>query len=179
MKYLRKYQKNTGILYKLSQYVPNSTLLSVYRSIIECYICYCNLIFGNACSTHLSPLLTAQKKAVRIVANQSPLSHTNQIFSNLKLLKLSDLYNYNLGIYMWKNIMNFSPYYRINSNNTRSGDYYDHHLSNHNLTLTRNQSIFYQAPLNWEKIPLSVKESFTLHSIKKKYKIDLLASYNN
>ena len=52
----RKISKNTGVLYKLKQYVPISTLLSVYRSIIECYINYCNLIFGNASDTHLSPL---------------------------------------------------------------------------------------------------------------------------
>ena len=58
----KKISKNIGILYKLRQYVPNNTLLSVYRSIIECYINYCNVIFGNAASTHISPLIIAQKR---------------------------------------------------------------------------------------------------------------------
>ena len=51
----KKISKNIGVLFKLRQYVPNNTLLSVYRSIIEYYINYCNLIFGNTCSTHISP----------------------------------------------------------------------------------------------------------------------------
>ena len=65
----KKISKNVGVLYKLRQYVPQNTLLSVYRSIIECYINYCNVIFGNASDTHLSPLVVSQKKAVRIIAN--------------------------------------------------------------------------------------------------------------
>ena len=74
----KKISKNVGVLYKLSQYVPQNTLLSVYRSIIECYINYCNIIFGNASDTHLSPLIISQKKAVRIIANQPPLNlHNN------------------------------------------------------------------------------------------------------
>ena len=167
--------KNIGVLYKLSQYVPNSTLLSVYRCIIECYLNYCNLIFGNASATHLLPLVTAQKKAVRIVAKQPPLSHTNPLFSNLKLLKLSDLYIYNLGVYMWKNIRVFEPYFRVNLNNTRSGNYYT--SAYHRLTLTQNQSIFYQAPAYWHNIPLSIKYSNSLNNFKKKYKNHLLSSY--
>ena len=87
----KKISKNLGVLYKLKDFVPSNTLLTVYRSIIESYINYCNLIFGNAAITHLTPLVTAQKKAVRIVAKKPPLSHTNPIFFDLKLLKLTDL----------------------------------------------------------------------------------------
>ena len=173
----RKISKNTGVLYKLKQYVPISTLLSVYRSIIECYINYCNLIFGNASDTHLSPLIIAQKKAVRIIANLHPLSHTHHIFSNLKILKVSDHYKYNLGIFMWKNFDYFMPNYRINLNNTRSGNYFD--SSYHRLSLTQNQSISYQAPSNWRKIPESVKNATSLNTFKKRYKNSLLSSYDN
>ena len=34
----KKISKNIGVLYKLRQYVPNDTLTSVYRGIIECHI---------------------------------------------------------------------------------------------------------------------------------------------
>ena len=153
----KKISKNIGVLYKLQQLVPNSTLLSVYRSIIECYICYCNLVFGNAANNHVSPLVIAQKKAVRIVAKQPPFSHTNPIFSDLKLLKFADHYKYNLGIYMWKNIDKFNL--RINLQNTRSGNYYA--PTRYRLTLTQRQSIMVHAPLNWEKIPIDVKNSLS------------------
>ena len=112
---------------------------------------------------------------MRIVAKQPPLSHTKPLFSNLKLLKLSDLFIYNLGVYMWKNIRVFEPYFRVNLNNTRSGNYYT--SAYHRLTLTQNQSIFYQAPANWHNIPLSIKYSNSISNFKKKYKNHLLSSY--
>ena len=172
----KKISKNTGVLYRLRQYVPNKTLLAVYRSIIESHISYCNLIFGNACVTHLSPLEIAQKKAVRIVANEPPLSHSNQIFINLNLLKLHDHYNYNLGIYMRKNIEIFAQNFRINLNNTLSGNHYEPSFQRIDMTL--NKSIMFQAPKNWEKIPIPIRNSRSLNSFKRGYKTFLLSFYH-
>ena len=171
----KKNSKNNGILYKLKQYVPCNILLSIYHSIIECYINYCNLIFGNAAGTHISPLEIAQKKAIRIVANQPPRSHTNPIFSSLKILKISDLYKYNLGIYMWKNEINFAQYFQINLYNTRSGDHYVPSVQR--LTLAQNQSIYHQVLLNWHDIPLDIKSSPSLVGFKRKYKSHLISYY--
>ena len=170
----KKISKNLGVLYKLRQYVPSATLLTVYRSIIESYINYCILIFGNASSTHLSPLIVAQKKAVRIVAKEPPLSHTNPIFFNLKLLKVPDFYKYNLGIYMWKKIGNFENNFWVNTHNTRSGDHYDPAF--YRLTLTRRQAITYQAPQNWRDITDPIINSPSLKSFKRNYKQFLLSS---
>ena len=78
---------------------------------------------------------------------------------------------------MWKNIDYFMPNYRINLNNTRSGNYFD--SSYHRLSLTQNQSILYQAPSNWRNIPLDVRNSTSLNMFKKKYKNSLLSSYEN
>ena len=171
----KKISKNIGVLYRLKPYLPSNTLLSVYRSIIECYINYCNILFGNASDTHLSPLIIAQKKAVRIVANQPPLAHSNPIFSNLNLLKVSDFYKYNLGIYMWKNEHIFAPNFRVNLYNTRSGDYYE--PSRQRLSLALYQSIMYRVPHNWLQIPNPIKNSPSLHSFKRNYKSFLLSFY--
>ena len=173
----KKISKNIGILYKLKQYVPCDTLLSVYRSIIECYMNYCILIFGNAPYTHLSSLVIAQKKAIRIVANQPFRSHTNPIFLSLNMLKVYDIYKYNLGIYMWKNESYFAENFRINLHNTRSGDHYV--PSPQRLTRAYNQSIMCQAPQNWYNIPIPVKSSTSLNSFKKNYKSFLISNYQN
>ena len=173
----KKISKNVGVLYKLRQYVPHNTLLSVYRSIIECYINYCNIIFGNASDTHLSPLVISQKKAVRIIANQPPLTHTNPIFHDYRLLKVPDFYKYNIGIYMWKNLENFRHLFRINSHNTRSGDYYE--PPQQRLSLVYNQSIMNQAPLNWHDIPDSIKMSTSLICFKRNYKCFILSQYQS
>ena len=173
----KKISKNTGILYKLRDVVPSNTLLSVYRSIVECYINYCNLIFGNASAVHISPLVIAQKKAIRIIANQPPRTHTNPIFSALNILKVNDFYRYNLGIYMRKNESNFSEYFRINLNNTRSGDHYV--PPRNRLALSFNQSINRQVINNWLNIPPCVRNSPSLITFKRNYKKHIISNYQS
>ena len=138
---------------------------------------YCNLIFGNVSAVHISPLVIAQKKAIRIVAKQPPRSHTNPIFSALNLLKVNDFYRYNLGIYMKKNESNFSEYFRINLNNTRSGDHYV--PPRNRLTLSFNQSINRQVPNNWLNIPTCIRNSPSLITFKRNYKKHIISSYQS
>ena len=173
----KKISKNIGVIYRLKEYVPNSTLIAVYRSIIECYLNYSNLVFGNCFLAHISSLFISQKKAVRIITNNPPLTHTNPLFLDLKILKVSDLYKYNLAIYMYKNMDKFHDNFRINPANTRSGNYYV--PSSRRLTQTRNQSIMHQAPIIWENIPTFVKNSVSLASFKRKYKSYLISLYNS
>merc|ERR1712126_298991 len=92
------------------------------QSLIESYLNYCLLIFGNAYQTHLGKLEVAQKKCVRIIANENPYAHSDPIFSHLKLLKLSDRYKLNLGIYMYKNLDTFSRASDRHNYSTRFGD---------------------------------------------------------
>ena len=59
----KKISKSIGVLYKLRQYVSNTTLLSVYHCIIGCHINYCNLIFGN---TNPSNMVTLTQYCINI-----------------------------------------------------------------------------------------------------------------
>ena len=172
----QKISKNAGVLYKLKQYVPMDTLMCVYRSFVESYLNYCTLIFGNAYSTHIRPLEVAQKKCIRIVANEPYHAHSNPIFAHLKLLKVSDIYKYNVGIYMYKNIDMFASNILEHPYDTHSGIYYVPEYQN--LTLTRNQSIKFQAPSTWNNIPDSVKNSPSISAFKRNYKRWLLSFYN-
>ena len=172
----QKIAKNCGILYKLRQYVPTDTLLCVYRSFVESYLNYCTLIFGHAYPTHIRPLEVAQRKCIRIIANQPHDAHSNPIFSQLKLLKFSDIYKYNIGTYMFKNLEKFSSHILPNPYSTRSGIYYA--PTNQRLTLTKNQSLKFQGPSNWNIIPDDLKNSTSINIFKRKYKKLLLSSYS-
>lgn len=172
----QKISKNAGVLYKLKQYVPTDTLLCVCRSFVESYLNYCTLNFGNAYQTHIRPLEVAQRKCIRIIANQPYDAHSNPIFSQLKLLKFADIYRYNIGTYMYKNIDKFSANIYQNPYPTRSGSYYV--PPTQRLTLTERQSIKFQAPANWNTVPENLKNSPSVDSFKRKYKSFLLSSYN-
>ena len=172
-----KISKNTGILYKLRSSVPTNTLVCIYRSFVESYLNYCPLVFGNAYRTHLIPLEVAQRKCVRIITNQHPQAHSNPIFANLKLLKVNDIFKLNLGTYMYKNLDKFSLNRHIHVHSTRSG-FNQYIPSFQRLTLTLNQSIYYQVPANWNNIPDAIKECRSLKSFKFNYKNWILAAYD-
>ena len=167
--------KSTGVLYKLRQYLPLRTLISVYRSLVESHLNYCNLIFGNAYETHIHALETAQKKCIRIIAKQQLQAHTNPFFSEMQLLKIKDIYKWNLGIYRFKHRNDFET--NNGTHNTRSRQNYYRPIFQR-LTLTQNQSIFfYQAPSNWNTIPEDIQNSPSVTLFKRKYKQFLLSKY--
>ena len=172
----KKISKNAGMLYKLKHYVPLKTLTCLYRSFVECYLNYCTVVFGKTFQAHIYKLEVAQRKCIRIIAGLPPLSHSDPIFCNLRLMKFKDIYKYQLGVYMFKNIGSFESSFRVNPYNTRSGDYYAPGL--HRLTLTQNQSIQYQGPIVWEEIPLAIKQCPSLASFKYNYRSHLISGYN-
>lgn len=170
-----KISKNIGVLYKLRQYLPLDTLVIMYRNMIECYFNYCILIYGNAYKSHLNTIEISQRKSLRVICNLPPFAHTNSIFLNLRIFKFNDIYKYNLGIYMYKNMDKFSPNLINHPYATRSGNY--HVPTFQRLTLTQNQSIMYQVPLNWLEIPDHVRDRASLNSFKYSYKSFLISSY--
>ena len=87
-----KIAKGAGILYKARKTFQISTLKTLYYSIIYPYLTYCIEVWGRASKIHLDSLFKIQKKIVRIVNSADYLAHTDPIFLDLKLLKLSDSY---------------------------------------------------------------------------------------
>ena len=77
---------------------------------------------------------------------------------------------------MYKNIDKFASNILQNPYSKRSGIYYAPTFQR--LTLTKNQSIKFQAPSNWNTIPDNLKNSPSANSFKRKYKSLLLSSYN-
>ena len=77
---------------------------------------------------------------------------------------------------MYKNKEKFVSNVRHSSYNTRSDIEYEPLFQR--LTLTQNQSVYYQAPLNWNDIPNTISSIRTFNSFKHNYKNYLIASYN-
>ena len=70
---------------------------------------YCIIAWGNSDAKHLAQLQTLQKKAIRNVSNAKYNSHVNPLFLKLKLLNVTDTFNYNLGIFMYKYTYSMVP----------------------------------------------------------------------
>ena len=170
----KKVSKSIGVLNKLKTFTPFSTMKSLYYSLIYPYLNYCNLIWGGTFSTHLNPLIILQKKAIRIINNTSYLHHTNNLFFNCSILKLNDIHRFNLVKYMYK-LNDHSTFTRSHDYLTRSRNLLNPNF--HRLTVTQN-SVSFKGPLEWNKLPIFVKESQSFEIFKTRVKNHLIEAYS-
>ena len=91
------------------------------------YLSYCSEIWGKTYIAYINSLYLLQKKVVRTMSKVGRLDHTNELFVDLKLLKLSDLIDLKIAIIVFKvkqkvlppNIMNYSKMIKKDSYQTR------------------------------------------------------------
>ena len=92
--YLRtKVAKCVGMMKRSCTLLNTNARLLLYHSFIMSYLYYCAEIWGNCYKTHLQPLITLQKKAIRIVSGVHYRHHSNPLFVELEELKLQDVIN--------------------------------------------------------------------------------------
>ena len=66
------------------------------------YLSYCAEVWGSNYKTTTQSLFILQKRAIRIIKNVGYRDHTNPLFLELKLLKLSDLVEFQIAQIMFK-----------------------------------------------------------------------------
>ena len=89
-----------GIILKARKVLKKKVLLQLYHSCVTPYLIYCLEIGGNASDIHLQPLITTQKKNVRIITFSSYCSHTNILFKHPNVLPFKKLLFLRIGLQM-------------------------------------------------------------------------------
>ena len=72
-------------------FLPFTSRKNIYTSLIISRLRYGALIFGGATKQNLIKLISQQKKAVRNLTSKPKKYHTEQLFKNNNLLKLTDI----------------------------------------------------------------------------------------
>ena len=90
-----KVSKNIFVMNKVKHVLDHKTMRILYCSLILPYFTYCVEIWGNTYTTNIKPLVTLQKRAVRIIHKVEAREHTNGLFISLGLNVLI-LLNYRL-----------------------------------------------------------------------------------
>jgi len=116
-----KLSKTTGILYRASSILTDAAIRMLYYSICHPHLLYGVLLWGNTYKTHLQSLITIQKRLIRIIAKANRLEHTANLFKELRIIKLFDIYSLKLNIFMYlhnrKSLPQiFNPMFRSNPN---------------------------------------------------------------
>ena len=175
--------RNIGVMNKLKHYIPYRILHTLYCTLISPYLNYGILIWGNTCKSYLDKLVKLQKWALRTITNSHYRSHTGPLFAECNILTVTDMYNLELGVFMYRFSIGDLPVAFKNYFSKRSDihDYPTRHGNDLNLTnnkkLFSDQTIRTRGPILWNLLPTTVKDSKSAKHFRTHFKAKLIQTY--
>ena len=92
-----KISRTVGVVACLRHFVPRTTLLNIYQSLILPCLTYGLAAWGQAAKTHLQKILVFQKRVLRLMYFSEPTAHAVILFISSKILPLQMLYAEKVG----------------------------------------------------------------------------------
>ena len=174
----QKISRTVGILWKLSDFIPSSTLNIMYYSLVYPHLIYAIEIWGNSSKVALTRLKGKVNRAQKIIKgglNSSDLSlkylSLQEIHKLFCLTKFFKYYKLNSNCYFYnkisQQIIRHSFHTRFSSNESLL-------LPKSNITKIQN-SFLYCAINHWNSIPRSIKNCKSVYSFKKAIKLYILS----
>ena len=177
-----KISKSSYILSKIRHYVSLPILKMLYYSLVHPHLNYCITAWGGTTATTLKPLVTLQKKIIKLITFNPFDSPSAPIFNQLNILNIDTLYKLNLAILMHKIHHNtITGNYNIalskntHSYNTRGSINKNYYQTHNRLNIGLNSFITNGIKL-WNSISLD-KKILPLHNFKKQIKQHLINSF--
>ena len=175
-----KVSKVVGVLNKLKYFLPTTTLLKIYKSLLLPHLNYAILSWGFTNNTHLNCLLVLQKKALRSIRKVHYLHPSGPLFKITKSLNIFDILKKNIAIFMFQyntdqlpSVFNsfFPTFNSIHNYNTRNCN---NLIPIFRRTSIGQRSIAYEGTKTWNTLPLNIKQSPSLNTFKIKLNVYLL-----
>ena len=172
---VKKLSKCMWAICRLRRYTSLTTLKMLYYALAYPHIQYCISTWGGAVQKHLDPLLKMQKRLVRVMLSEPFIAPSDPLFKKLKLLKLEDIYKFQIGKLMF---LNHNHLIKLPHSLILSTDRHFHATrsttnQNYSLPYVRTNigvnSLSFSGPKVWNSIPIDIKQS-TIFSFKNKYK---------
>ena len=176
-----KISRASGVIHKFSKILQTETLRLIYYSIIQPHLQYCNVVWGNASKSILAPLFRSQKRAIRRVYHAGYLDHTNNLFKNLKILKLNEINTLETAKFVKKEIDKQNPKYFQRRHVNHDMVLRNNNPLSLNLPLPRSerekQFITYHGPKVWNALPNDIQRTTNPTTFKIKVKKRLIDQY--
>ena len=198
----RKLSRAIGILYKLRPFVTTKIMKNIYYALVYSHLVYAIEVWGSACVTHMTKILTLQKRAIRLITYKDqfptipgPLYPSEPLFLKLSFLKVEDIFILQVSKFVHKCINfdiinNFANWFKLNhevhSHSTRT-NYSSSLLDNtNNLSIPFGRTTNYglklikvSGPKLWNSLPLDIRNLKSLSNFKSSLKEHLLEKYDN
>ena len=179
-----KMSKSIGILYKFKYFLHPEILKIIYLSLVQLYVYYGVVAWFATYKNVTDKIVVLQKKACRAINNLHYLDHTSIHFKNMNILKVEDLYSFQILSYLFKTIHEDHDEHLL-ERLLQQSDVHSYSTRNREsfnitrFTKAKSQfSIIYRGVKLWNSIPNSIKSSTSLCQFKSKVKHHLISQYD-
>ena len=156
-----KLSKAVGLIAKLRHFVPQHTLLTIYRALILPYLSYGLIVWGQASKTHLTKILLLQKKVHRFIFFANRNVHAIPLFIDANILPISFLLMHDIhtNTAPSKIVNLFSQTSSIHAYNTRSSSKNNMYIKKFNLEKVQagQAGPIFGAKL-WNELPVRMRD---------------------
>ena len=177
-----KVARSVGVLGKAKEVLNQRSLLTLYHTLIVPYLTYCVEVWGNNYVSNLNPLVTIQKRAIRIVHKVGFYEHTNDLFLRSNTLKFMDLVEFKTALLMYKVRNKSLPCNILAMFREREGGYnlrWDLNLKQASAQTTRRAMCLSVCGVKiWNSLNEDLKHSNNLVQFKIRLKANILAKYS-
>ena len=101
--------RTCGIFFRVRHCLPIKVLICLYNSLFSPFFQYGILVWGLTYETCISHMLFFLKAVVRTIAFGNFTSHSTPIFSDLRILKLLNLFQLKLLSFEYESVHKISP----------------------------------------------------------------------
>ena len=177
---IQKISKGIGIIIKARKYFTQVTLINLYNTMVLPFISYCIHVWGKAASIHLNKIHILQKKIIRILSGVPPRTHSQPLFDNLKLMTVYQIYEYYVGVFMYKIYHKqlpplFNMFERTSDVHAYSTRQYDGFYINYVTTLRSQKAVKITGPKLWNTVIRKIDIHCKIGTYKTKLKKTLLS----
>ena len=161
-----KISRTIGIIARLRHFIPLSTLLTIYRSLVAPYLTYGVIAWGQAAKSNLLKILILQKRALRLMHFFPNRDHILPLFIPSNILPINLLYFETVLIFMQYvahdsvplNLKNlFRSANQVHSYNTRFSSAGNYYVNSSRTNVMRN-SISRLGPNLWNSLNNTTRE---------------------
>ena len=172
-----KLSRLCGIIYRTRHMLTPEALKSVYYSLIYPHLTYGIVAWGNTYPTYKQPLLVMQKRIIRTITFSSRYSSTQPLFTNLRLMKLDEIFNYFATLFVFKSIYNHNMYkldFQVINHNYNTRGQHVNIVVPLCTTSHAQRHILYTGPVLWNNLPSRLKQITNINSFKYNLKQKIL-----
>lgn len=170
----RKVLSGIYMLRKTKGLLPSHIQVLLYKSIIAPHFEYCNVIWGVCGVTDRDMLQRLQKRCAKIIVGTDYFSSGNEALSVLNWSPITDRFNYNESLIMYKIMNDMTPRYLKTRFSERQSPYDLRGYKNLKIPKPRTEfkkkSLSYRGATTWNNMDVILKLANDVHHFKQLYK---------